>query len=148
MAGGELSRRKFIPLWRPLTQADQVKSRSHAVIGIHDGQIVTLFRMQERGKCFPDQGNAVAIAAQVSEADLFPAWTVFFGHPFEYRLIGKVPVASANALFDGPRTLGVLFQKLDVVVGFDHQQIHFADAFADQLWQIAQVGYPGQAAVW
>jgi len=49
-------------------------------------------------------------------------------------------VPRLDALFHRPRPLCVVLQKSLVVVSFDHERLHFSQAFDDQLGHITQIG--------
>ena len=91
-----------------------------------------------------DGVGAVAVAAKVSEKNLAPVGILYGFKQVAGGLIGEVSVASADALFDGPRSAFVAFQQLRAVVGFDYERVDVADTFADFWRGKAKVGEPGK----
>ena len=61
-------------------------------------------------------------------------------------VVGEVPMAAADALFDRPRALRVVLQHLRAMVGLDHQHVGLADALPDVWRGVAEVGEPGEPA--
>ena len=54
--------------------------------------------------------------------------------------VGEVAVTRLDALFDGPRALGVLLEEGLVVVGFDEQSVYAAHRLGDERGGMAEVG--------
>src|SRR5690606_31743606 len=90
--------------------------------------------------------EAVAIATQVSEEDVTPARTRDAFQQFARALIGKMAMASADALFERPRSLGVGLEQLRAVIGLNDDHVDLAQVFVDVLWRVAEVGQPCEAA--
>ena len=54
--------------------------------------------------------------------------------------VGEMPVAGENALFDRPRSPGVLLKEIFIVVRFDEQRPNPAQHFENQAGGIAEIG--------
>jgi hypothetical protein len=72
-------------------------------------------------------------------------------HPFEFpaqqlvdygrsRFIRKMTVAGLDPLFHRPRPMGIVLQKLFVVIGLDHEGMHFAEALDHGLGRVTEIG--------
>lgn len=64
------------------------------------------------------------------------------GKEFAHHGVGEMPGAAHHALFDGPG-IGAYFQHFEVVVGFENQEIRFAQVLLYDFRQIAEVGDDG-----
>lgn len=128
-------------------QASGGERRGEPSAGIDDIEGVReAGRAKEGEEDLADAVEGVAVAAEVSEVNLAPTRLGNAGEKFEGILVGEVAVASADALFDGKGPMGVLIEKVVVVIGLQNEGIHFADAFAHELGHVAEVGDPGEAA--
>ena len=79
----------------------------------------------------------VAFAAQVGEIKLLQVGGHDLGDGFGGGGVGKVAVASEDALFQSPGPARAFLQHLHVVVGFEDEHIRHADAFKHQLGDVA-----------
>ena len=55
-------------------------------------------------------------------------------------------VPRLDALFHWPRPLRVVLQKFFIVISFNHERLHFSQAFDDQLGHVTEIGYKSEAA--
>lgn len=82
----------------------------------------------------------VAFTTQMAEIQV----TQVSGHDVFDRirtgLIGKMTVTAQDPLFQTPRTSRTFLKHFHVVVGFEHQCVGMAYAFADQSCEMAEVG--------
>jgi hypothetical protein len=63
----------------------------------------------------------------------------FLDHNCRSR-VRKMSVPRLDPLFHRPRPMRVVLQKFFVVIGLDHERLHFAQPFSDQLGHITEVG--------
>jgi hypothetical protein len=82
----------------------------------------------------------VAVPAQVAEVKM----TQFGGHDFRHTIrrgfVREMTVPAENALLQIPRATHAILQKLYVVIGLEHQRVGRAEAFKDELRDVAKVG--------
>ena len=55
-------------------------------------------------------------------------------------IIAEVAVTAHDALLQRPGARGVFLKKFQVVIGFDDERIHLADAFRDELGHVTEIG--------
>ena len=55
-------------------------------------------------------------------------------------IVAEVAVPAHDALFGGPGTDGVFLEEFGVVVGFEHQNIHFARSFHNEFGDMTEIG--------
>ena len=51
-----------------------------------------------------------------------------------------------DSLFDGPRPMRVVLQKFFVVIGFDHERLHFAQSLDHHLRRVTEIGDEAETA--
>ena len=61
-------------------------------------------------------------------------------------LVREMAVTTADALLGRPRTAVVGLEKRGTVVGLYHHSVAVAEALANVLWHMAEVGEPGKGA--
>jgi hypothetical protein len=62
------------------------------------------------------------------------------------RVIGEMSMTRLNSLFDRPRPMRIALQKFFVVIGFNHQRVHLAQAFDDHFCCVTEIGYEPKTA--
>jgi hypothetical protein len=92
--------------------------------------------------CFERQAffeliDIIAIAAEVAEPDMFELAGVKGFEDFESGVVREMSVAAFDALFEGPRTLGVLVEEFAVVIGFEYKVVEVLEALEDALGHVA-----------
>ncbi len=70
-----------------------------------------------------------------------------FGDELRGGLVGEVPVAGEDALFDGPGAFGVVLEEGFVVVGFDHEGVDALDGVDDLARGVAEVREDAEGGV-
>jgi len=92
------------------------------------------------------QCGRVAIAAEMAKYDAldFPGQQ-FLDHACRSR-VRQMSVPRLDALFHRPRPVRVVLQKFFVVIRFDHERLHFSQAFDDQLGHVTEVSDKPKAA--
>jgi len=88
--------------------------------------------------------EVVAFATEMGEEDLLEGVAGDVGEQGGGRFVGEVALAAEDALFEGPRAEGVVHQSF-VVVGFEHDELASAQAFAGELRGHAEVGGDAEA---
>lgn len=86
------------------------------------------------------QFRLVALAAQVTEIKMaqFGGHNVLRG--IGGRFVGKMAVPSEDSLLKAPRSARAVLQHFHVVIGFQHERVGVAHAFADEPREVAEVG--------
>ena len=70
--------------------------------------------------------GCVAIAAEMAEHDALDfSRQQFLDHTY-CRRIRQVPMPRLDPLFDRPRPMRIILQKLFVMIRFDHERLHSA----------------------
>ncbi len=83
--------------------------------------------------------RSVTVFAQVSKVEMAEIFRDDLSGDFGGGFIGQMSVPAQNALFHTPRTLGVILEKLGVMIGFEDQDSGFADPLDDHLRGMAQI---------
>ncbi len=104
-----------------------------------------MFPIGDRG-C--DFFHGVAVLTEMGQKDFLPPWLFHRIEQFFRRAIRQVTMSSDNTLFNRPRAFSIFVQHVRIMIGFKHQHIHMADAFSNQLGNIAQISRPGETPVW
>ena len=89
---------------------------------------------------FVREFGAVAVAAEVAEVNVAQVGVHDLLGDLRGGVVREMAVAAEDALLHAPRTLGVVLQKFEVVIGFEDQGVRRADAFEDELGGVAEVG--------
>src|SRR5215471_18354572 len=88
----------------------------------------------------------VAIATKVTKHDAINfSGKQFFDHG-RSRVVGKMSMPRLDPLLHRPRTVGVVLQKLFVVVRLDDQGVHRPQSFDDHFRRITEIGNKSEAA--
>ena len=89
------------------------------------------------------QFGLVAFAAQMGEVKM----AQFGGHDlrggFGGGIIREMAVTAKNALLETPRAARTILQHLHIVIGFEHQDVRWTDAFEHQFRHVTEVGDEG-----
>lgn len=84
--------------------------------------------------------GAVAILAQVGEIDVFQ----LVAHDFRQRggggFVAQMAVSAADPLLHGPRTMRVVLQEFQIVVGFEDQRVGLLRPVERKMGCVAEVG--------
>jgi hypothetical protein len=96
---------------------------------------------------FAGEGGGVAVLAEVGQEDVAEVFGGDFGYELGSGLVGEVPVAREDALFDGPGAFGVVLEEGFVVVGFDHKGVDALDGVDDLARGVAEVGEDAEGGI-
>lgn len=83
--------------------------------------------------------RAVAFAAQMRQIKVPESGGHDFGHSFGGGLVGEMPMASENPLFQSPGAAGIL-EQFDIMVGFEHEDIGEPNTFEHEFGHVSQIG--------
>ncbi len=98
-----------------------------------DFQIGLATLRQRRAHCFQRQLGRVAIAAEMSEHDALDfSWQQFLDHASRC-CVRQMTVPRLDSLFHRPWPMRVVLQKSLIVIRLDHERLHLAQTFDDQL---------------
>ncbi len=82
----------------------------------------------------------IAFAAEVGQVEVMQ----FGGHDhrggFGGGKVGKMAVASEDALLEAPGATRAILEHLDVVIGFEHEDVGAAEAVEDEFGHMAKIG--------
>jgi hypothetical protein len=81
----------------------------------------------------------IVLRTQVSEDERRGAGVEIVSNEGAGHFVRQVPVASHNALLDGPR-VGTHFQHLQIVVRFEQQDVGAAQMKAHRIGHVAEIG--------
>ena len=82
----------------------------------------------------------VALAAQVAEIQMAELRCHDLLGGISGGFVGKMAVSAENALFQTPRPARTVLQHFHIMIGFKHEGIGVAHAFADEPREVAEVG--------
>lgn len=109
------------------------------MVGDGDFDVVAAEFEEAGGYGLVGEFGAVAVAAEVAEVELFQVGVHNLVEDIGGGVIGEVAVAAEDALFQTPRTARVFLQELQIMVGFQDNDVRAADAFDDELGGMAEV---------
>jgi hypothetical protein len=93
------------------------------------------------------QRRRVAVATQVTQHHpLNPAGRQQLLDDGRRGGIGKMPMARLNALFHRPGAVRIVLQHFFVMIRFDHERVHFAQAFGQHFGGVTKVGNETETA--
>ncbi len=92
---------------------------------------------RQEGEC-----GGVVLLGQVAENDAVGASVVVAGEVFGGRVIGQVADPGQDALLDGPR-VGAILEHLEVVVGFEQEDVGAAEGGLDVGGHVAEISGNG-----
>lgn len=109
------------------------------MIGDGDFDVVAAQFEEAGGDGLVGDLGAVAVAAEVAEVELFQVGVDDLLEDIGGGVIGEVAVTAKDALFQTPRAARVFLQELQIMVGFQDNDVRAADAFDDELGGMAEV---------
>jgi len=82
----------------------------------------------------------IVVFAQVAKDECIDGRIKIGAYEIANHVVRQVPFAAHHALLDGPR-VGADLEHFEIVIRFQHQQIHAAQMELDGVRDVAQVGY-------
>ena len=92
--------------------------------------------------------RTVAIAAEVTEVDVAQVGGNQLLRDEGGGVIGQMPVAAQDPLFDAPGATGVLLQEFEIVVRFEEQNICGAHPLKNQPGGVPEIGEKADVTRW
>ena len=92
------------------------------------------------------QFGAIAIAAQVGQVNPLQFSRNNLLRKLRRRVVREMAVSAQDALLDAPRSLRIVLQELQVVIGFEQEDVRRAHPFDNQLGGVAKVTATGASA--
>lgn len=109
------------------------------LIGDGDFDVVAAEFEEAGGDGLVGELGAIAVAAEVAEVELLQVGVQDLVEDIGGGVIGEVAVAAEDALLQTPWTSHIFLQELQVVIGFQDNDVRAADAFHDELGGMAEV---------
>src|SRR5690606_30536910 len=98
-----------------------------------------------KGKAFFHSLDAVALIAEMREANLFPSGSFDAGKELAGGGVRQMPVTAGDALLEGPRALAFL-QEARAVIALHHKQIDIPDLLPHKFGSVTEVRHPGDSS--